>query len=102
MSIIWTKCKQCKSQIVNFSMDKVLKHICDECARPQEPGVRYFHDRMFRCPGCGHKSIIHDDLSDLFTEGKHEVCCEHCDEEFVISTEITFTFWSPKMKGEQA
>lgn len=46
-----------------------------------------------KCPHCGEVCDISDnDWWKLYEEGEHDVCCPQCDEDFKVSTRVTYSF----------
>lgn len=46
-----------------------------------------------KCPHCGHVAEISaNDWYQLYEEGEHEVTCPSCDEDFTVSTRVSFSF----------
>lgn len=45
------------------------------------------------CPHCGVCSTISEnEWWKLYAEGEHEVTCPSCDEDFTVTTNVTFSF----------
>lgn len=50
-------------------------------------------NRHPKCPHCGEFIKIDDhDLYPLYEEGRHEVDCPECGQEFVVQTNVRHTF----------
>lgn len=46
-----------------------------------------------KCPHCGHDCNVSDnEWWHLCEEGEHEVTCPACDEDFTVSTRVSYTF----------
>lgn len=46
-----------------------------------------------KCPHCGHDCHVSDnEWWRLYEEGEHEVTCPSCDEDFTVSTRVSFSF----------
>ena len=46
-----------------------------------------------RCPHCGAEiDVSANDLWRIFEEGEHDIDCPYCDEEFEVSTRVSYTF----------
>lgn len=52
------------------------------------------------CPHCGTEvDVGGNDLYRLYEEGEHEVSCPHCDDDFVVSTRVSFSFNTDSQDG---
>jgi hypothetical protein len=48
---------------------------------------------MPKCPHCGGDVDVSDnDLWRIYEEGEHEISCPHCDEDFTVSTRVSYSF----------
>lgn len=46
-----------------------------------------------RCPHCGEGcDVDRNEWWKLYEEGEHEVTCPHCDEDFSVSTRVSYSF----------
>lgn len=46
-----------------------------------------------KCPHCGDAVDVSDnDLWRIYEEGEHEVDCPHCENEFSVSTRVSYSF----------
>jgi len=46
-----------------------------------------------RCPHCGEVCDVADNgWWKLYEEGEHDVTCPHCDEDFSVSTRVSYSF----------
>lgn len=46
-----------------------------------------------KCPHCGTECNVSDNgWWRLYEEGEHEVTCQSCDEDFTVSTRVTYRF----------
>jgi len=72
--------------------------MCGSCKNLENNPGQVFSERLVRCPTCSHQQEIdtYDDYS-VYEEGEHEVMCNNCEEEYTISTSITYTFKSPRL-----
>lgn len=70
--------------------------ICSDCKALDKP-EELDHPSDIRCPKCGHHwSVWETDDHELYAEGEHDVKCDRCNHEFMIVTEITYSFESPE------
>jgi len=55
------------------------------------------------CPHCGAEvDISANDLYRIYEEGEHEISCPDCDEDFMVSTRVHFTFSTDEQEGLDA
>lgn len=60
----------------------------------------YWGNKQPRCPHCGTEHDVSDnDWYRLYDEGEHEVTCPSCDEEFTVSTRVSFSFSTYEQEG---
>lgn len=52
-----------------------------------------------KCPHCGFEHEDYNEHPYLFEEGKHEMHCESCGNEFTVNTFISFTFSTVEQEG---
>lgn len=46
-----------------------------------------------KCPHCGHDCcVIDNEWWELYEEGEHEVTCPSCDQDFTVSTSVSYSF----------
>lgn len=46
-----------------------------------------------KCPHCGHEcDVSENDWWRLYEEGEHDVDCPSCDQEFTVSTRVSYSF----------
>lgn len=48
------------------------------------------------CPYCGHYDTSTWEWG-VASEGEHNVCCQECDKDFIVTTEIEYTFTATKL-----
>ena len=52
------------------------------------------------CPHCGTECDVSDNgWWKLYEEGEHEVSCPSCDEDFTVSTRVSFSFSTDQQEG---
>lgn len=71
-----------------------MRALCNNCDSLTRSGS-VTHPRMIRCPHCGSEMGADPELG-IFIEGEHKIWCNTCDNEFTISTTVSFTFESPE------
>lgn len=92
-------CYQCNTYIFHQVGYKTLCYSCDKL-RNQSDEVS--HHSFIRCPFCSHlESSFNYDLMHLYDEGEHEIYCSNCNDQFEISTSVSYSFRSPKLKFQQ-
>lgn len=105
MTVEYKYCPNCNAVVINFSAEKVKQLLCDDCLRYQEPrdhDRQAFHRRMICCPRCEHWERVEDfDVPAYYEKGLHEIICENCKLYYSFETEITYTFWSPRVKRSE-
>lgn len=53
----------------------------------------FWRNKDPRCPHCAESiDIDRHELWRLYEEGEHDMECPHCEGEFVVSTNITYSF----------
>ena len=96
-----SKCKKCNGYIINFS-NKPDGDYCGDCVELLTKDDQVKYNKYVRCPKC--RNIFdpgNSEMPSLFEEGDHEIYCDKCDHEYVVSTYIEFSFTSPAMISEQ-
>jgi len=76
------------------------KRLCPSCkSLDEKTGDEVTHERYIRCPKCGHQDDITDWDCDWgrekYEEGDHEVTCNSCEYEFIITTNVSYSYTSP-------
>lgn len=64
-------------------------------AKEDEPYLPsdYWRRDQPRCPHCGTECDVSDnDWWRLYAEGEHEVSCPHCNGDFTVSTQVSYSF----------
>ena len=91
------RCKKCNSYI---SFPKGCPGECYECKNILKD-EELSHDTFIRCPYCKNTwDPSNDDDGSIWSDGEHNVWCSECDKDFEMSTHVSFTFVSPKIKDE--
>lgn len=55
--------------------------------------LEFFGNKSPKCPHCGTESDVSDnEWWKLYEEGEHEVTCPSCDEDFTVSTSVSYSF----------
>jgi DNA-directed RNA polymerase subunit RPC12/RpoP len=74
--------------------------MCSSCIDIRNDTDEIMHESYIRCPVCKHTmNISNCDLSNLYEEGVHDVCCQNCDADFKVSTYVSFSFKSPALEN---
>lgn len=66
---------------------------------------RYYPSDFWRkddpkCPHCSTECKVSDnDWWKLYEEGEHEVSCPSCDEDFTVTTSVSFSFSTDEQEG---
>lgn len=85
-------CYSCKIQEYN--------KITSENLRSSEMTSTTCEDEIF-CPWCGEIYNI-DDEYELYGEGEHDLTCHHCDKEFSVETNVTYSFSTERKEADHA
>lgn len=92
------RCRECKAYIVFSSGGPQLCGNCTEMLSGKEAT----HHDLVRCPKCGTTWRPADNENyDLFEDGTHDVCCQHCDHDFEVRTRVSYAFTSPERIKEE-
>lgn len=55
--------------------------------------LEFFDNKEPVCPHCGHECNVSDnEWWELYEEGEHEVTCPSCDQDFTVSTHVSYSF----------
>lgn len=107
MTIEWKKCQTCKGRYITFvpagRFHRADNGFCDDCDAMHSTTDEVESKSVTRCPACGEVHIV--DYGDrLYEEGEHEIYCGHCDNQYPVRTEVSYTFVSPAMgvKAEES
>lgn len=53
----------------------------------------YWRQDLPKCPHCGDEcSVVDNEWWHLYEEGEHEVTCPSCENNFQVSTHVSFSF----------
>lgn len=67
---------------------KALRNCIDSVDR-----LDFWRNDNPKCPHCGESvDIVQHELWNLYEEGEHDVECPHCEGEFVVGTDISYSF----------
>jgi len=56
-----------------------------------------------KCPHCGEVcDVSENDWWKLYEEGEHEVSCPHFDEDFTVSTSVSYSFSTDEQEDEDS
>lgn len=54
-----------------------------------------------KCPHCGTVvSVSENELWHLYEEGEHEIECNACDQPFMVSTNVTYSFSTDEQEDD--
>ncbi len=57
------------------------------------------HGNLLRCPHCrGTQDVTEEE--GIYEEGEHSIWCDHCEKEYEIGTDVSYTFISPALESE--
>ena len=91
------RCRICGYMLMHASEREC--RICQQAHQPPE----WRDSNRVRCPSCVKVWEPGDqDQYELYTEGEHDVDCGHCDATFQVSTRVSHTFTSPKLREEKS
>lgn len=100
----WEKAtgRRCQMCGVFDVSDKGYPCTCYECTHLVTDKGEVRHSDYIRCPKCRSQSQPGDcEMYELFEEGEHRVTCQFCENEFEVSTSISYTFRSPELIEEE-
>lgn len=69
---------------------------CEELNKSDKWG--FYATDFPKCPHCGYEHQDCCDCSYVFEEGEHKMYCSSCDNEFTVSTFVSFTFSTDKQE----
>jgi DNA-directed RNA polymerase subunit RPC12/RpoP len=96
--LVGERCDKCGGYILFAKGYRTICRACQDMAGKKEEVT---HDHYIRCPKCGHISSVHDDCYGLFEDGEHDVSCQECEHDYVVSTHVEFHFISPPRLPEE-
>jgi len=95
------RCITCGTHMFSIWEENNYPHKCIQCKELKEPS-KVTHDKLIRCPKCKEKWEPADTEDyEVFQDGEHDICCQHCDHEFTISTMVQYNFTSPELCKEE-
>ena len=86
------ECRHCGGFIL---LPQGIPTLCDACKEIEQDSSEVTHGSQLRCPHCGASFHYSTDDYDLYDEGEHNVSCPECDQDFTITTSVTYSFTSP-------
>ncbi|MDQ5978809.1 MAG: hypothetical protein QG602_1783 [Verrucomicrobiota bacterium] len=64
--------------------------------------LEFFANDNPKCPHCGCEcSVSHNEWWNLYEEGEHEVTCPSCDQDFTVSTRVSYSFSTDNQEDHQ-
>lgn len=62
--------------------------------------LKFWGNPSPKCPHCGESiSVSEHELWKLYEEGEHDVTCPFCDEDFTVSTSVSYSFSTDSQEG---
>lgn len=62
--------------------------------------LEFFSNDNPKCPHCGHEcSVSENEWWKLYEEGEHDVTCPSCDDDFSVSTRVSYTFSTDRQES---
>lgn len=87
-------CSRCKEYIL---FPKGYETFCSRCEDLENP-EELVHNTFIRCPNCLKSwDPARSEDYDVFQEGENDVCCHECNFDFIVSTHVKHTFYSPPL-----
>jgi DNA-directed RNA polymerase subunit RPC12/RpoP len=91
-------CSNCNSVIL---VPKGQPNKCYSCKSVDDDLGEVSHSSRIRCPHCRYiQDPMDGDYYEIMEDGEHEVSCIECGKDFVISTYVDFTFYSPPVEQQ--
>jgi len=93
-----TDCKKCGAWLFADGIEDT----CSECSIAARKDSSITHSNAVRCPECRDTISIDHFEGGLYSEGVHEIICDHCGSEFSVAAHADWSFISPAMIGMEA
>jgi len=97
------RCMRCGRGIL-FPRASSGPALCPDCRELDTRVDEVEHPSLIRCPNCEKQMRVFGDYdidTDLLYEGEHDVSCDECGHDFVVSTRVEYFFTSPKLGVEK-
>ena len=92
------RCKKCKSFI---TFHKGYPNDCYNCKKLIKE-EELLHNTVRRFPYCKQTwDPLYDTNYDIYSDGIHNIICDECNKEFLITTYVSYTFVSPKIENNK-
>jgi hypothetical protein len=64
--------------------------------------LKYFGCDKPKCPHCGYDcDVSQNEWWRLYEEGEHEVTCPSCDNDFTVSTRVSYSFSTDQQDDDE-
>lgn len=97
-------CYRCGSWILTIGKAPGFRRLCYDCKQVDGEG-ELINSKFIRCPKCRHSWGPFDSEDSfeqrIFDDGPHDIYCPHCEHEFEISTNVSYSFNSPELIKEE-
>lgn len=96
------ECSHCGRYMYSFFGNVAGPRTCNTCNTRTEPEP-FESDRELRCPSCLEVWNPSDSEDhQVYEEGEHDVSCQDCEHDFIVSTVVSYDFTSPEaVRGEE-
>ena len=85
------QCKPCKE-----------KEVEDKIKSFQESGTDTEYTDDIICPHCGQKHEQDGEREAFYYDGEHDFTCGYCNEDFTVSTSVSYTYSTYKLESDRA
>lgn len=93
------RCYECMGITLYFG-DTPGRRKCGACERLDRPAELRHHSRI-RCPYCQHVHDVYEGTFDVWNDGDHALTCGHCEQDFIIRTDVSYNFVSPALGSKE-
>ena len=63
--------------------------------------LEFWGNKYPKCPHCGNDYDPNETgVWGIYEEGEHEVTCDHCDGDFMVSTNVSYSFSTDTQEDE--
>lgn len=75
---------------------------CASCNILSTRSTSVSHERFIRCPKCMTEFDPGEaEMWEVYEAGEHEIYCPECDQQFIIETNVKYSFESPELCEEE-
>ena len=57
----------------------------------------FYHDKGAICPYCGYLNERDGTEEEFYVDGEYTYQCEHCNKEFILTTSISYNYYTSKL-----